>query len=352
VQELARIYGNKKVKVPEVKVRPQVKKAQTFDPRSSDLKHIVGQEEAKLALEITAAGMHNLMMTGTPGTGKSMLAECLPGILPDLKEEDAIEVTKVHSVAGTLDTASDGGLVVRPPYENPHHTATPAAIIGGGSGIARPGAVSRAHKGVLFLDEAPEFSASVLQTLRQPLELGEVIIQRAAGVVKYPAKIQLVMAANPCPCGRWTGQGDKCSCTPLARRRYMARISGPLLDRMDLHVNVRQVSGKQIFDQTLQVEDSAAVRKRVVEARRKQEERLKKTPWRSNSEVPGSWLRKIASKKIIDQQRKALNSGLLTMRGVDRVLRVSWTIADLKGLDEPTLDEVDLATFLRVNGAM
>ncbi|MBE9941452.1 ATP-binding protein, partial [Cellulosimicrobium cellulans] len=219
------LEGADEAAAPVVVPRPVVPAA-----RPGDLSEVVGQDEARHALEVAAAGGHHLLLVGAPGAGKTMLASRLPGILPDLTESEAVEVTAVHSVAGVFDPGA--GLVHRPPYEDPHHTATPAAIVGGGSGLPRPGAASRAHRGVLFLDEAPEFGARVLQTLRQPLEHGELVIHRAGGTARYPARFQLVLAANPCPCGQGVGKGLECTCSSVAQRRYFGRLSGPLLDRV------------------------------------------------------------------------------------------------------------------------
>lgn len=321
----------------------------TRDRDPADLADVLGQAEARAALEVAAAGGHHLLMVGPPGAGKTMLASRLPGLLPDLDDEAAVEVTAVHSVAGTFDPAR--GLVRRPPFEDPHHTATTAAVVGGGSGVPRPGAASRAHRGVLFLDEAPEFSPQVLEALRQPLERGELVIARARGVARYPARFQLVLAANPCPCGRAVGRGLDCTCSPLARRRYLARLSGPLLDRVDLQVEVLPVSRAQLAAAG-PAESTAVVAARVAGARAAQRARLGATPWRCNSEVPGSLLRGAwrlpgAARREADA---ALESGRLTARGYDRVLRAAWTVADLDGGSRPTAVHVGTALALRQRG--
>jgi magnesium chelatase family protein len=314
-----------------------------------DLADVVGQAQARQALEVAAAGSHHLLLVGPPGAGKTMLAARLPGLLPDLPDDQAIEVTAVHSIAGTLDPA--GGLLRRPPFEDPHHTATVTALVGGGSGLPRPGAASRAHRGVLFLDEAAEFDARALEALRQPLEAGELVIHRALGSARFPARFQLVLAANPCPCGQAAGRGEDCSCTPLARRRYLSRLSGPLLDRVDLQVEVLAVSRAEMSCRT-RPEASAVVARRVVAARAAQSERLSGTPWSCNGEVPGSWLRgplRLGAATTTDLDR-GLDRGALTIRGYDRVLRAAWTIADLEGRPVPVRDDVALALTLRQRG--
>ncbi|HEY5514904.1 MAG TPA: ATP-binding protein, partial [Pengzhenrongella sp.] len=310
---------------------------------------VLGQHQARAALEVAAAGGHHLLMVGPPGTGKTMLAARLPGLLPDLTESEAVEVTAVHSIAGTFDPG--GGLMRRPPFEDPHHTATPAAVVGGGSGIPRPGAASRAHRGVLFMDEAPEFSPRVLETLRQPLEHGELVIHRAGGSARYPARFQLVLAANPCPCGKAIGKGLECTCQPMARRRYWARLSGPLLDRVDLQVEVHQASRAEI-DGAGRGECSAAVAGRVAAARRVQADRLAGTPWRTNAEVPGHWIRSVlgADRSLMVDLDRALDRGVLSLRGVDRVLRVAWTLADLAGRTAPGRAEIGQGLLLRTRG--
>ncbi len=307
-----------------------------------DLADVLGQSTARWALEVAAAGGHHLFLVGPPGTGKTMLAARLPSLLPDLDDRDAVEVTAIHSVAGTFDPG--GGLVRRPPFEDPHHTATPASVVGGGSGMPRPGAASRAHRGVLFMDEAPEFSAAVLQTLRQPLERGELVLHRAAGSARYPARFQLVMAANPCPCGRGWGKALGCTCSPLARRRYFSRLSGPLLDRVDLQVDVLPTTRADRAGGP--GEATRTVAARVARARERAAARWAGTPWRTNAEVPGATLRALGVPGHAGLER-ALDQGALTLRGADRVLRVAWTLADLAAADRPTGAEIGQALLLR-----
>jgi len=314
---------------------------------SPDLADVLGQFEARLALEIAAAGGHHLLMVGPPGTGKTMLAARLPGLLPPLAESESVEVTAIHSVAGLLQ--AENGLITTPPFQDPHHTATPAAIVGGGTGLPRPGAVSLAHRGVLFLDEAPEFSSRVLQTLRQPLERGEVMIHRAAGVARFPAAFHLVMAANPCPCGRGWGQGQACTCSSLAKRRYFGRLSGPLLDRLDMVVGVEPVGGIALGKGAVG-ETSAAVANRVHAARQAQCARFTKHGWQLNSGAPGAYFRsRLEPGSGIEQTlRHSLEHGHVSLRGADRVLKVAWTIADLAGREQPSDQDCDLAMALRV----
>ncbi|MGP9502850.1 YifB family Mg chelatase-like AAA ATPase [Specibacter sp. AOP5-B1-6] len=314
-----------------------------------DLSEVAGQAVARLALEIAAAGGHHLMMVGPPGSGKTMLAERLPGLLPDLSDAEAMEVTAIHSLehrgAGLVE------LMRRPPYERPHHSASTAAIIGGGSSIPRPGAASRAHRGVLFLDEAPEFDKRVLDALRQPLESGELVLHRSAGTAAYPARFQLVMAANPCPCGKATGKGINCECTPMARRRYFGRLSGPLLDRVDIQLQVNKVQLSQLADAG-ERESSATVAARVQLARNMAGERLQQWGLAHNADLTGRILRGPLrlgghDTALLD---RAMGTGVLSARGYDRVLRLAWTVADLQGRERPGSDDVGLALTLRQRG--
>ncbi|NBM15181.1 YifB family Mg chelatase-like AAA ATPase [Streptomyces sp. GC420] len=316
-----------------------------------DLADVAGQPAARTALEVAAAGGHHLFLQGPPGAGKTMLAERLPGILPPLTRQESVEVTAVHSVAGILPPGKP--LVDTPPYCAPHHSATMQSLVGGGNGLPRPGAVSLAHRGVLFLDEAPEFSGRALDALRQPLESGYVVVARAAGVVRLPAAFQMVLAANPCPCGRHTRAADGCDCPPSVVRRYQARLSGPLLDRVDLRVEVEAVTRSQLTGVAGRGEASAAVAARVREARQRAAARLAGTPWTNNGEVPGHELRTrwpIGPGGLAVAERD-LERGLLTARGLDRVLRVAWTVADLAGRERPGMAEVALALQLRTGVA-
>ena len=311
-----------------------------------DMCDVAGQADARKALEVAAAGAHHLLLSGPPGAGKTMLAERLPGLLPDLADGEAMEVTAIHSLCALSSAAVQ--LLRRPPFENPHHTATAAAIIGGGSGLPRPGAASRAHRGVLFLDEAPEYERRVLDALRQPLESGELVIHRSAGTAAYPARFQLVLAANPCPCGKASGKGLDCTCTPMMRRRYLARMSGPLLDRVDIQLQVERVSLAD-FGQTGAEEDTATVAARVSAARVRQLERLRPLGLETNSQVPGRVLRgalRLAppTTRILD---RSLERGVLTARGYDRVLRLAWTLADLAWRDAPDDNDIGQALGLR-----
>ena len=311
-----------------------------------ELAEVIGQREAVDALIVAAAGGHHLLMSGPPGAGKTMLARRLPGILPDLDDRAALATASVRSLSGETVTV----LSRTPPFEAPHHSASVAALVGGGSRQVRPGAIARASDGVLFLDEAGEFPATVLDALRQPLESGAIIIHRAGATAAYPARFQLVLATNPCPCGDYGVVGGTCTCPAMAIRRYVGRLSGPLLDRIDIELPLTRVSVAHSRAAAASPVTSAAARGRVLEARARAAHRLSATTWTTNAQVDGSWLRDgpfapdPAVRRPLDS---ALQRGALTLRGYDRVLRVAWSVADLAGHDRLALDDVGRALYLK-----
>jgi magnesium chelatase family protein len=311
-----------------------------------DLAELLGQSMARRAAEVCAAGGHHLSLLGPPGAGKTMLAERIPTILPRLDRAAALEVTSIHSVAGTLPPQVP--LLTDPPFLAPHHTATKAAIVGGGSGIILPGSASLAHRGVLFLDEAPEFAKDVLDALRQPLEAGEVVVARLGVITRFPARFTLVLAANPCPCAKMAGPAEGCRCSPATRRRYLGRLSGPLLDRVDVKIELEPVSRTELLNDRAFAESSRTVALRVIQARDRAACRLRGTPWRLNAEIPGSQLRRTwppapGSLAVVE---RSLERGQISARGVVKVIRVAWTIADLAGKPRPGKDECHAALGL------
>ena len=328
-------------------VDPVVVPSAALEPvESLDLSEVVGQEDAVQALIVAAAGGHHLLLSGPPGAGKTMLARRLPGILPRLTEEEALEVASIRSLAGESVRHLDS----TPPIESPHHSASVAALVGGGSRAVRPGAISRAHRGVLFLDEAAEFSRVALDAMRQPLESGSIEVSRSGVTALFPARFQLVLAMNPCPCGNYGVRGSECVCPSLAIRRYATRLSGPLRDRIDIELQVARVSAAQAMTAERTSVTTALAVERVVEARQRAVARWRGTPWRRNGEVPGARLRQpdlrltASARAPLD---RALERGALTLRGYDRVLRLAWTMADLEGIERPGRDEVGRALFLK-----
>ncbi|MEM9639083.1 MAG: YifB family Mg chelatase-like AAA ATPase, partial [Pseudomonadota bacterium] len=297
--------------------------------QTKDLSEVKGQERAKRALEIAAAGRHHLIFVGTPGAGKSMLAQRLPGILPPMTALEALETSMIHSVAGLLD---EGGITRDRPFRDPHHTSSMAAIIGGGR-LAKPGEVSLAHNGVLFMDEFPEYQRNVLETLRQPVETGEVMISRANAHVRYPCRFMLVAAANPCKCGYLSDPERACARVPQCGEDYLGRISGPLMDRFDLRVDVPPVAYTDL-DLPANGEKSSTVAARVAAAQAVQQTRFADQPaMRSNADAAGDALEEIATPDAEgrDLLLRAAERFNLSARGYHRVMRVARTIADLDG---------------------
>ncbi len=333
--ELVRFF----IKTAEIKPAKKIKLSSLLinAPAEFDFSEVIGQEGAKRALEIAAAGGHNVYMKGTPGSGKTMLARALPGILPTLTEDEALEVTKIYSITGNL--PPDEAIITSRPFRSPHHTTSRIGLIGGG-GNPSPGEISLAHRGVLFLDEFPEFPRHVLESLRQPMEDGVVTISRAKGSVTYPAQFLLIAASNPCPCGYFGDPKRACKCLPGQISRYQKRVSGPILDRIDIHIEVPSVETQKLITQNakLKMENSKQIQKRVQEAREIQLKRFKKTKLKSNSEMNTKEIKIYCalSTECRTMLITAISSMNLTARSYFKVIKVSRTIADLAGEKEIT----------------
>ncbi len=331
----------------EVDVEVQYSSPAAVEENVPDIADVFGQQEAVEALLAAAAGGHHLLLIGSPGVGKTMLAERLPALLPDLTLEQALETTAVHSITKGRNSVGSQ-LVTRPPFEAPHHTATVSSLIGGGLGVPNPGLVSLAHNGVLFLDEAPEFQQPALEALRQSLESGRVQIARSAGSAVFPARFQLVLAANPCPCGLAMSKTGQCRCTAAARQKYLAKLSGPLLDRVDIRLRVLEANGAQVaLDRNRSDRlNTATARQLVQQARDRSLERNQKGGFLLNANLPQSFMRAQLDAKITMVLDQSLKRGQLSMRGYDRCMRLAFTLADLDG-SSVTSQHIARAMFMR-----